>query len=27
LIFGLLRKNQYYSPIDSNSQSLINWVR
>jgi hypothetical protein len=24
LIFGLLRKNQYYSPIDSNSQSLIN---
>ena len=24
LIFGLLRKNQYYSPIDSNTQSLIN---
>ena len=24
LIFGLLRKNQYYSPIDSNNQSLIN---
>jgi hypothetical protein len=27
LIFGLLRKNQYYSPIDSNTQSSINWVR
>jgi transposase len=24
LIFGLLRKNQYYSPLDSNTQSLIN---
>ena len=24
LIFGLLRKNQYYIPIDSNSQSSIN---
>jgi transposase len=24
LIFGLLRKNQYYSPIDSNTQSSIN---
>lgn len=24
LIFGLLRKNQYYSPIDSNTQTLIN---
>lgn len=24
LIFGLLRKNQYYSPIDSNTQSQIN---
>lgn len=24
LIFGLLRKNQYYSPIDSNTQSLSN---
>ena len=24
LIFGLLRKNQYYSPIESNTQSLIN---
>ena len=24
LIFGLLRKNQYYSPLDSNTQFLIN---
>ena len=24
LIFGLLRKNQYYKPLDSNAQSLLN---